>query len=138
MARGLTPRCIPQERFTEPFIDNQRNVNLRHMKTKKKDQNLNKVLPPIRCTEKEKSLIVQRATQSGLSLSEYVRKMATKGKVVIRKSTMDFETVYQLKKIGVNLNQQTRALNSTGAIPYELKAVWRKLDSLLEQMVNKP
>src|SRR5690606_18078488 len=93
------------------------------------------VLPPIRCTEQEKNLIVARAKQAGLSISEYVRNMSLKGHIHIRQSSLDFEALHELKKIGVNVNQQTKKLNATGKLSFELLEVQKKLEQLLDKLL---
>ncbi len=94
-------------------------------------------LPSIRCTEAERNLIETNARKAGLSLSEYVRQMVLKGKIVIRESNCNLEAVHQIRKLGVNLNQQTRKLNATGIIPVELKSLWQKLDAVLDNMLGE-
>lgn len=102
-----------------------------------KSQKFNKVLPPIRCTEQEKNKIYEQSLKAGLSLSEYIRQMALNGKIMVKQSDVDFETVQQLRKIGVNINQQTKKLNATGKVNYELTNLWKKLDGLLDTIIKK-
>ncbi len=102
-----------------------------------RDKILSERLPPIRCTAEEKQKIYELSKKSGLSVSSYVRNMAVKGKIVMRQSDVDFESVQQLRKLGVNLNQQTKKLNATGIMPYELKTLWKKLDRLLDKLLEK-
>lgn len=99
-------------------------------------ERLTEVLPPIRCTKAEKEQIKAQSVKANLSLSQYIRQMALDGKINIRESDTDFQTMQQLRKLGVNLNQQTRKLNATGTLPYELKVLWRKLDLLLDQLLK--
>ena len=106
-------------------------------RTNKKSDKLQHVLPPVRCSIEDKKSIRLKADQCDLSMSEYIRNMALNGKIIIRQNSVDFETVHQLKKIGININQQTKALHATGTIPYELKALWKKLDVLLELIMKK-
>lgn len=94
-------------------------------------------LPAVRCTEVEKKHIKSKAAEAAISLSEYIRRMVFDGKIIIRQSNADFETIQQLRKLGVNLNQQTKKLNSTGAMPVELKAVWQKLETVLDKMMEE-
>lgn len=103
-----------------------------------KDDNekMSKVLPPIRCTEEEKSLIADKAKQTELSISEYVRRMALNGQIIIRQNRVDFEAVTQLKKIGININQQTAKLNATGKLTFELLDLNKKLEALIDKMMR--
>lgn len=99
-------------------------------------EKLSTTLPPIRCTITEKALIYARSKKAEMSLSEYLRQMALKGEINIRQSATDFEAVQQLRKIGINLNQQTKKFHQTGFMPYELKALWPKLEALLTEMMK--
>ena len=101
-------------------------------------ERFNRRLPHVRCTENELELVQHRAERAGLSISEYVRRMALFGEVTIQQTRFDFQLVEQLRRIGVNINQQTRSLNSTGAIPVELKRLWGKLESLLDEIMTTP
>ena len=61
---------------------------------------------------------LQSAKDAGMSLTAYARQQFLKGKLVIHeKRKLDHETFDQLRRIGVNLNQLTRAVNQTGNIP---------------------
>ena len=72
-----------------------------------------------------------------MNVSEYVRDMALHGAVhVVRERRLDFETAEQLRRIGVNINQQTKALNSTGIMPIELRRLWVKLDTVLDGILT--
>lgn len=105
--------------------------------TKNRNNMLSEVLPPIRCTEDEKKKIYAYSQKAGLSVSAYIRDIALKGKIIVRQNDVDFESVQQLKKIGINLNQQTKKLNATGVLPSELKSLWNKLDILIEKLIKK-
>lgn len=95
-----------------------------------------KVLPPIRVTEGEHAAIQGRAAQAGMTMSEFVRQMALKGKINIRRSRHDFETAEQLRRIGVNINQQTRRLNATGEVPTMLRLLWSDLQKILDDILK--
>lgn len=106
--------------------------------TKDDAAKLSRSLPPVRCTEDEIKSIQSKARQAELSLTEYIRRMVFKGKVIIREHNgCDPELFTQVRKIGINLNQQTKKLNATGAMPQELKSLWSKLDALLDQLLEK-
>lgn len=95
-----------------------------------------KVLPPIRCSEDERRAIREKADRLGLSVSEYVRSMALKGKITVKQDRYDFDLVNQLQRLGVNINQQTKKLNATGEAPPELKKLWGKLEGLLDHIIK--
>ena len=93
------------------------------------------VLPPVRCTGDERQDILTKAQSLGLSLSEYIRQMALNGKVVIKQSKYDVDLIDQIRRIGINLNQQTKRLNGTGEVSPELKQCWSKLNGLLDDIL---
>lgn len=103
--------------------------------TKNIDEKQSEILR-FRCTLSEKNSIQKKSSQVGLSLSDYMRQMALDGHIKVRKSKHDFELVYELKKLGVNINQQTKKLNATGILPIELKRVLPKLEKLLDQLLE--
>ncbi len=105
--------------------------------TKDDATKLSHSLPSVRCTEAEKQLILNHAQKAGVTVTEYIRNMALKGKIVIKESNTNLEAVHQIRKLGINLNQQTRKLNATGIMPVELKSLWVKLEAVLDQMLAK-
>ncbi len=60
--------------------------------------------------EKEKELILEKA-KNFTSLSEYLRKIAIKGKVILPAPSIDRETQMQLARLGNNINQIIHALH---------------------------
>lgn len=62
----------------------------------------------IRLTEEEKDKLVKRAGSVGKSLSSYIREVSLKGNIT---SKTDIQTVYELKKIGANINQLVKHAN---------------------------
>ena len=72
----------------------------------------------LRVTPEERSRIGKRAEQAGLSLSEYLRRVALgdPNHPVIRTDVEALRAVYRdLKRAGGNINQCARALNRGGA-----------------------
>lgn len=63
----------------------------------------------LRLTENEKKQAVKRAKDEGLTLSSYIRKCVLNEKFVSR---TDVQTVFELKKIGTNLNQLAKHVNT--------------------------
>jgi len=59
-------------------------------------------LPRTRCTKSERAAIDAKAAQAGFTLSEYMRRVGTKGKIIIKESKADTGMVRQLLGIGVN------------------------------------
>lgn len=104
--------------------------------TKDEATRLSHTLPPVRCTAEEKKQIQTKSDELGLSISEYVRQMVLNGQIIIKHSKADFELTQQLRKLGVNLNQQTKKLNGTGVMPVELTTLWKKLEQTLDKMME--
>lgn len=72
-----------------------------------------------------------------MNVSEYVRDMALHGAVnVVRERRLDFASAEELRRIGVNINQQTKALNATGVMPIELRRLWGKLEAILDGVLT--
>lgn len=63
----------------------------------------------LRLTENEKKQAVKRAKDEGITLSSYIRKCVLNEKFVSR---TDVQTVFELKKIGTNLNQLAKHVNT--------------------------
>lgn len=93
-------------------------------------------IPPTRCTESDKAVIVARAKKAGLPVSTFVRMMAMNGKVLVKESKTDFALIYELRKIGNNLNQLTHLAHSTGKFSNELEAVYHRLNDFLDEAIN--
>lgn len=65
----------------------------------------------IRLTPQEATIIEEKAKDSGLTLSEYIRRTAT-GKTVKKRRNLETDKIlYQLSKIGANLNQLSKQAN---------------------------
>ncbi|MDA8222503.1 plasmid mobilization relaxosome protein MobC [Desulfosporosinus sp.] len=58
-------------------------------------------------TEIETDVINEKANYCGLSRSEYLRKVSIDGVIIKR----DFEGLYEINKIGVNINQISKNAN---------------------------
>ena len=56
----------------------------------------------IRLTEAEKEQLLQRSKEEGKSLSSFIRESALKGRSI---SKTDVQMIYELRKIGANINQ---------------------------------
>lgn len=63
----------------------------------------------LRLTEAEKESAVKRAKDEGLTLSSYIRKSIAGEKFI---SKNDVQIAFELKKIGNNLNQLAKHVNS--------------------------
>ena len=93
----------------------------------------------VRVSDDEYQQIVARAERTHcFTLSEYVRRMALHGKIEVRQNReLDFETVDQLRRIGINLNQMTRKFHETGQQPPpELEPLLEKLSALVDEQIR--
>ena len=109
------------------------------------DDQRTKRLPHVRCTLAEYDAAFANAKKSGLSLSAYVRDLAVSGRAIVAndapaetpRSRVDFELVFQLQKIGVNLNQLTRVAHATGGeLPKALKDAGEDLQLILDRILQ--
>ncbi len=93
-------------------------------------------LPAVRCTTEEYVDISERSRKAGLSLSAYVRRAARGQKIIVKQSKWDSALIFQLRKLAVNLNQQTRKLHETGRESSELKILWKKIALLMDEIIS--
>lgn len=94
-------------------------------------------LPHIRCTESDLARIQRNAERAGYTnLSDYIRRMALDGQIVVRRESTSFALVEQIRRLGVNVNQQTRKFNATGNVPDELRRLWAKLETVLDGILD--
>lgn len=102
-----------------------------------------KRLPHVRCTVDEYDAAMRHAKGANKSLSEYMRELATTGRVVANdqtpaKARVDFQLVHQLQKVGVNLNQLTRVAHATGGeLPKALEDAGQDLQHILDLILEK-
>lgn len=94
-----------------------------------------------RVNEKEKEQISKKVKRSKLNQSEYLLKCALDKEIIVIDGL--HEMTIELKRIGNNLNQITRAVNEgqancseeLGAIKKELGETWQLLRSLIQKQV---
>ena len=92
-----------------------------------------------RATEEEKDRIMKKVESSDLSISEYLRRCALDKKIVAVKGLDD--VARELRAIGNNLNQITRAVNSGYIQAVNLQEteevlgqLWQSLNSLQQSV----
>lgn len=91
----------------------------------------------VRLNPHEVAELRARAERSGTTITAFVRASAL-GKPMrpAPSGSADFATRQELRRVGVNLNQIAKALNSgKGVSPVVLETVCRKLDTLFDQML---
>ena len=67
------------------------------------------ILAKLSLSEEEKEQVFRRAKAEGVTLSMYLRKSVLGERIT---SKADIQTVFELKKIGTNLNQLAKHVNS--------------------------
>lgn len=91
----------------------------------------------IRLTKEELDTLNSRAELCGKTASELVREKIFTGHFPRPKAArIDVQTFLELKKIGVNINQQTKLLNS-GRLPYGLRNVLNELKQNEERIIRE-
>lgn len=94
-----------------------------------------------RMTEGEQVMLRIHAARSDLSVSDYVRGQALRGDVVVDNRSAEFvlppAIVLELKRIGVNLNQIARVMNSGGGAPPELMRLCSRLEAIVVAHVER-
>lgn len=93
-----------------------------------------------RATEEEKSIIMKKVEASDLSISEYLRRCALDKPVIVMEGVD--QIAYELRAIGNNLNQITRAVNSGYVQAVNLQEteevlgqLWQSLNSLQQSVL---
>jgi predicted RNA-binding protein with PIN domain len=100
------------------------------MNTKTKKTNL-----IFRLTEEEKQFIEMTATLKNFhSVSDYIRCSLIYPQQLDRKISQDL--IYEINKIGVNLNQMTRRVNKKKSIDNDFLQEIALFNSQLEQVIN--
>ena len=93
-----------------------------------------------RATEEEKDRIMKKVDASDLSISEYLRRCALDKPVIVMEGVD--QIAYELRAIGNNLNQITRAVNSGYVHAVNLQEteevlgqLWQSLNSLQQSVL---
>lgn len=91
----------------------------------------------VRMTDEERARLRANAAKAGLRVSEYVRRMAIDGEVVVRRdSAYGMSMASQLRRIGVLLNQLTRLAHIEGELPPELAQLCGRVEGILDKIVE--
>jgi hypothetical protein len=88
-------------------------------------------------SEAEEQAILEKVRASGLSQSEYLRQAVLKTRLVVRQSKTDFQTIHELNKIGVNLNQLVHGAHIHGRIPDSIPALCQKIEDLIMKAIEE-
>ena len=91
----------------------------------------------IRLTDDELSTLNRQAALCGKTVSEMVREKLFKGRFPHPKAAkIDIDTFIELKRIGVNINQQTKQLNA-GKLPFGLRPLLDELKANEQIIIRK-
>lgn len=120
------------------------------MKSRKKPNRTRSLQVKFWVSENEKRRIEKRASKF-MSVSDYLRDMALNGKVIERTPSITLEHYTELNRIGNNVNQIARRINSSEAnifhrktkaeletIFLELQKLLIKNSELIEHVINNP
>lgn len=92
----------------------------------------------LRLTAGERAVIRARAHAAGLSVSAFMRRSALGQRVRARSGQVRRDTVYQLSKVGNNLNQLARVANTARQVRSEerLEEVLEELRAVLDELTG--
>lgn len=91
-------------------------------------------LPPVRVNPVELSFIETQAATAGMSVSEYVRAVATQRQVTARRTELEDKMLFELNRCGVNLHQIVRAVNFGQGIPNDIGDVLDELKAAIAKV----
>ncbi|MFZ1806419.1 MAG: plasmid mobilization relaxosome protein MobC [Cyclobacteriaceae bacterium] len=102
---------------------------------KKTNKDVRSLSKTIRFNEKELSTALSNCEKAGWEFSEFVRQLLLKPKIVIKQKDPIIVTKVhsQIMKIGINLNQMTRALNNQYE-PHYFAEIAKKLENIESQL----
>ncbi len=89
----------------------------------------------VRLTQTEHFLISEKAKKAGMTISEWFRRSAVKGKVLVRVSTEDLKVLRTLSGMANNLNQLTKLAHQQGFLVVQRKC--RELLSDIDDTLKK-
>ena len=109
---------------------------------KEKEKRRTHRLPHVRCTESEGERIRKNALASNMTVSDYLRFMALNGGVLSANdnqaeqasNSFDDKLIWELHRIGNNLNQLTKKFHSKGVEPHGLRPLFPVLEKLLTRV----
>ena len=93
-------------------------------------------LPSIRVNAEEMLHIETQAAHAGLSVSEYIRSIATRRKVIPRQTALEDKMLFELNRCGVNLNQIAKGVNRGHGLPHDMDAAIAELRLVLTKVWN--
>lgn len=125
---------------TKPFpMPRSRGIKAKRKADKQQRVLRDTVLPKVRCSAEESDRIRQLAESANMTLSAYIRTCALKkGRVLVkqRKAIADDALILEVNRIGVNLNQIARALNSGAGVSAEWESVRVDAERVLDHLMG--
>jgi len=91
-------------------------------------------LPPVRVTAAERAFIEAQAAAAGVDSSEYMRRRALGETVAPARSPADDRLILEINRVGVNLNQIARSLNSDRPERADLAVALAHLEGVLSKV----
>jgi hypothetical protein len=91
-------------------------------------------LPSIRVNPQELMFIEEQASMAGMAVSTYARSALTRKKVAPQRSDMDDKLMFELNRVGVNLNQLMRHINAGRDMPSSADSVLEDLQATLRKV----
>lgn len=109
-------------------------------KRAKKHEAKRNSLVTLRLTDEERFDLEKRAAGAELSLSDYIRHQSfQRHPVAVPPPAIPLDVVFQLRKLGVNLNQIAHTLNKGLDAPPEFRQLCRTIDDdITETIINDP
>lgn len=101
-------------------------------KNKKTGKHMRNLRIDVRVSEEEKIELVRLAAGQEMSLSDYLRSVLLGKEIIVRRENhAPAALIYELSRIGNNLNQLARHANSGSSItPDDLARIWHSLELL--------
>jgi hypothetical protein len=95
-------------------------------------------LASLRLTPGELTVLRRKAHAAGLALSAYLRQAGLQKMIRARRGQAERDAIYQLSKIGNNLNQLARAANTAGQVVAleMLEAAIERLRDVLDELMG--
>lgn len=101
------------------------------------DERRDERLPAPRVTAAEFSQVEANAATAGLTLPEYVRSCVLGQQITAARTVTDDRLLIELNRVGVNLNQIARAVNSDRPELIDLAAVLAELRGVLARIAGE-
>lgn len=85
----------------------------------------------------EYDLILSVAKAAHMTVSDYGRAMCLKGEVIVKQTrSLDWDTIAQLRRIGVNLNQAVHKFHATGEAPPDLVSIAKTVEDFMMSQLD--